>query len=135
VRDWQQAAALHNQAFYRPVASVFASAQNPHVADMQERLRTGTLNLNRSTLGTYLRLPRIGLGRAGHGLPEGLQLLHLLSYPRTSLAELRAFNPQALLPGVDWGGEGRPVRVAVEAGDDVDDLEDVSNQLETDGER
>jgi acyl-CoA reductase-like NAD-dependent aldehyde dehydrogenase len=131
VRDWQQAAALHNQAFYRPVASLFASATNPHVADVQERLRTGSLNFNRSTLGTYLRLPRMGLGRAGHGMPEGLQLLHLLSYPRASLAELRPFNPQTLLPGVDWNGDGRAVKVAVEAADEVDDLEDVSNQLES----
>jgi hypothetical protein len=64
-------------------------------------------------------------------MPEGLQLLHLLSYPRASLAELRPFNPQTLLPGVDWNGDGRAVKVAVEAADEVDDLEDVSNQLES----
>ncbi len=130
VHDWQEAAALHNQAFYRPVASLFASATNPRVGDMQERLRTGTLNLNRSTLGTYLRLPRVGLGRSGHGMPEGLQLLRHLSYPRSSLAELRAFNPMTLLPGVDWRGDGNVTQVSVQAGDAVDDAEDVSESLE-----
>jgi len=104
VRSWEEAAALHNQAFYRPVTSLFAGADNPAIPDMQERLRTGTLNLNRSTLGTYLRLPRVGLGRSGNSFPEGLQLLHTLTYPRASLAELRGFNPMALLPGVHWGG-------------------------------
>jgi acyl-CoA reductase-like NAD-dependent aldehyde dehydrogenase len=130
VRDWQEAAALHNQAFYRPVAALFAAADNPRVADMQERLRTGTLNLTRSTLGTYLRLPRMGLGRSGHGMPEGLQLLQHLSYPRSSLAELRAFNPLALLPGVDWQGDGKVTKVSVEPADAVDDAEDVSESLE-----
>ena len=90
------------------------------------------MNLNRSTLGTYLRLPRVGLGRSGHGLPEGLQLLRLLTYPRSSLAELRAFNPMALLPGVDWRGDGaNAAMVSVEAADEVDDLEDVSASLES----
>jgi len=131
VASWEEAAALHNEAFYRPVASVFAGAKSLQVAEMQDRLRTGTLNLNRSTLGTYLRLPRVGLGRSGHGLPEGLQLLRLLTYPRASLAELRAFNPMALLPGIDWHGRGPSSVVPVEAADEVDDLEDVSSSLQS----
>ncbi|MBN1335526.1 MAG: aldehyde dehydrogenase family protein [Deltaproteobacteria bacterium] len=109
VSQWEEAAALHNQAFYRSVTSVFARPDDLALAELRDRLRTGSLNVNRSTLGAYLRLPRVGLGRSSNGHAEGLQLLRSLAYPRASLTEHRPFDARRLLPGVHWtGGARRP---------------------------
>ncbi len=107
VADWEEAAALHNQAFYRPVTSIFARPDDLALPELQDRLRTGSLNVNRSTLGAYLRLPRVGLGRSSSGHAEGLQLLRTLAYPRASLTEHRPFDTRVLLPGVNWTGRAR----------------------------
>lgn len=122
VRSWEEAVALHNQTSFRPVTSLFTSLENPYLPEIQEMLRTGALNVNRGTLGTYLRLPRIALGRSGSGFPEGLQLLYALSYPRTSLLELRPFNAQALVPGVNW--QAARERSAGAHGDDAAETEE-----------
>ncbi len=128
VDSWEEAAALHNQAFYRPVTSVFTRPENPVLGEMQEVLRTGALNVNRGTLGSYLRLPRVGLGRSSNGYPDGLEMLHVLTFPRACLMELRPFNATALVPGVNWQGEdGRAAMVS----EPDDNILDISSALES----
>jgi succinylglutamic semialdehyde dehydrogenase len=102
VRNWEEAAVLHNQAQYRLSASVFARGGNPVVNELREALRTGSVNINRGTIGSSLRLPATGLGRAGNGIAGGIELLRVLTVPRASLAENRAFDPTNLVPGVGW---------------------------------
>jgi succinylglutamic semialdehyde dehydrogenase len=135
VRGWEEAVALHNQATYRPVTSLFTRPDNPVLPEIEETIRSGGLNVNRGTLGTYLRLPRVGLGRASSGQAEGLQLLYTLSYPRTSLVELRPFNPAAMVPGVNWNVRGMAEPGArddeEETEEDLDvELLEVSSSLE-----
>jgi acyl-CoA reductase-like NAD-dependent aldehyde dehydrogenase len=137
VRSWEEAVALHNQGAFRPVTSLFTSLENPFLPEIQEMLRTGALNVNRGTLGTYLRLPRMALGRSSNGFAEGIQLIYTVSYPRTSLLELRPFNPQALVPGVNWESTERAPLVERDEEDETEEdldaeaeLADLSSALE-----
>ncbi len=102
VADWQEAIHLHNQALYRLCASVFTRTDNPNLGEIKEGLRTGALNINRSTIGTSLRLPSVGLGRAGNGVVAGMELLRVLTYPRAGITESRPFDASHLVPGVGW---------------------------------
>ena len=74
----------------------------PELPEIVGRLRTGALNLNRGTIGASLRLPSVGLGRASNGLPGGLDLIRFLSTPRSTLVEVRAFDPATAVPGINW---------------------------------
>jgi acyl-CoA reductase-like NAD-dependent aldehyde dehydrogenase len=102
VANWQEAAALHNQSAYRLATSVFGSLENPVIAELRDRLRTGSLNINRGTIGASLRLPSVGLGRSSNGVPGGIQLLHALTSPRAQLVETRSFEGTPVLPGTHW---------------------------------
>ena len=102
VRDWEQAVELHNQAVYRLAASVFTDQANAALPEIRDTIRTGALNVNRSTIGASLRLPSMGLGRASNGLAGGIDLLRVVTYPRASLTETREFDPSNLVPGVAW---------------------------------
>lgn len=120
VADAAEAIALHNRLEARLCASVFARPEHPALGDIREQLSTGALNLNRSTVGTSLRLPSVGLGRASNGLPGGIDLLRVVTYPRSSLVETRPFDPDNLVPGVNWGEPDEdtdvtgPIELAVE---------------------
>ncbi|MEL6347364.1 MAG: aldehyde dehydrogenase family protein [Myxococcota bacterium] len=104
VQSWEEAAALHNQAAFRGATSLFTQVDNPLLPEMQERLRTGALNINRGTIGASLRLPSVGLGRSANGLPAGVDLIRLLTHPRAQLIEDRPLQEnQAALPGLNWG--------------------------------
>ncbi len=102
VSDWQEAVHLHNQALYRLCASVFTRLDNPVLGEVKEGVRTGALNINRSTIGASLRLPAIGLGRSGNGVTSGMDLLRVLTYPRAGITETRPFDKANLVPGVGW---------------------------------
>lgn len=104
VANWEEAAALHNQAMYRLSTSVFTHPQNPYLPEIRDRLQTGALNLNRGTIGASLRLPSVGLGRSSNGAPSGLELLKTVTYPRAQLLEGRPFQPTSVLPGTNWDG-------------------------------
>lgn len=105
VRDWEEAVSLHNQAVYRLAASVFTRVDNPALPEIRDRLKTGALNVNRATIGASLRMPSSALGRASNGLPAGMDLLRVVTYPRASLVETRPFDPRQLVPGVAWEDE------------------------------
>lgn len=101
VRNWEEAAALHNQAHYRMVASIFGQ---PGVAmnELRETLRTGALNINRGTIGQSIRLPVGALGRSGSGVTGGAELLRVLTVPRAGMTQKAPFTTQSILPGVGW---------------------------------
>lgn len=129
VENWEQAAALHNQAAYKLATSIFTSLDNPLLPELRDRLRTGSLNLNRSTIGASLRLPSVGLGRSSNGLAGGLDLLNVVTHARSQLVEARPFDRIQRLPGVHW--EPDATETTVELDDETEDeLVDVSSSLE-----
>lgn len=130
VKSWEEAAALHNQSSYRLATSVFTGLDNPLLPEIGDRLRTGALNINRSTIGASLRLPSIGLGRSSNGVPAGIALLDLLTHARSQLVEARPFQTIARLPGVNWDGEATETTVELDEETEDDDLADVSSALE-----
>ena len=123
VSDWQEAVHLHNQALYRLCASVFTRLDNAVLGEVKEGLRTGALNINRSTIGASLRLPAVGLGRSGNGVTSGMDLLRVLTYPRAGITESRPFDKAHLVPGVSWSD-------TPQSGDAVTHDEDLGGALE-----
>ncbi len=105
VKNAEEAVSLHNQAHYRMTASIFTRPTNPALPELRDSLRTGSINVNRGTIGQSLRLPSTGLGRAGNGVAGGIELLKVLTVPRASLTETRAFDAANLVPGVAWSEE------------------------------
>ncbi|MEM6931651.1 MAG: aldehyde dehydrogenase family protein, partial [Myxococcota bacterium] len=105
VRTWEEGVALHNRLFYRVSTSVFAPSDLETLPELVSRLRTGSVNLNRGTIGASLRLPAVGLGRSSNGIAGGIDLLRFLSTPRSTLVESRPFDPDQVVPGVNWGAE------------------------------
>jgi acyl-CoA reductase-like NAD-dependent aldehyde dehydrogenase len=127
VSNWEQAAALHNQCLFRLATSLFAHPDSPLIPEMRDRLRTGSINVNRGTIGASLRLPSLGLGRASNGIPGGLELLYSLTHPRSQLVETRPFVGMPVLPGTHWN-DATPVE-AEEEPEDTEE-EDLSEALE-----
>lgn len=109
--NWEEAVELTNRTAFRLCASVFTRTDNPALPALKDTLRTGALNINRGTIGTSLRLPSLGLGRASNGIAAGIELMRVVTYPRSSLAEVRAFDPANLVPGVNWEVEDTDVDV------------------------
>ena len=70
VGSWEEAVALHNQLVYRASTSVFVAPDRPDLDEITSRLKTGAVNVNRGTIGSSLRLPSVGLGRASNGILE-----------------------------------------------------------------
>jgi len=105
VRNWEEAVELHNRLLYRVSTSLFVSPDMHELSEVIGRLKTGSLNINRSTIGASLRLPAVGLGRSSNGIPGGIDLLRFLSTPRSTLVETRPFDPSQAVPGVHWDEE------------------------------
>ena len=101
--------------------------------DIRERLRTGALNINRGTIGASLRLPSVGLGTSSNGINGGVELLKLLSHPRSQLTEVRRFETLPKLPGINWA-EVAPVAATVDETlppqDEPTEVGDLSSYLE-----
>ena len=136
VSHWEEASALHNQAMFRGATSLFTQPSNPIIHEMQDRLRTGTLNINRSTIGASVRLPSSGLGRSSNGHASGVSLLRFVTYPRAQIIEERPLlEEQTALPGLGWEmAVEPPTDIPIEALEDGDDGDnDVSSALELDG--
>ncbi len=115
VRNWEEAVALHNRLLYRVSTSLFIAPDFPELPEVVGRLKTGSLNINRSTIGGSLRLPAVGLGRSSNGHPAGIDLLRFLSTPRSTLVENRPFDPSQAVPGINWDEDDEdPISVEVE---------------------
>lgn len=121
VADWEEAVSLHNQAAFRGATSVFTALDNPLLHELRERLRTGTLNINRGTIGSSLRISGVGLGRAANGVPGGLDMLNVLTSPRAQMVESRPFENVVYLPGTGWDDddEQTAMRSAAAGGSEV----------------
>lgn len=102
VESMDEAIELHNRAVYRPVTSVFTRVDGAALPELRDRLRTGAINVNRSTLGASLRLPTAPQGRSGMGLSGGIELMRHVTFPRGGIVETRAFDAAHLVPGVEW---------------------------------
>lgn len=102
VNNWEEGVALHNQLVYRTSTALFTRPENPQLDEILNRLKTGSLNLNRGTLGASLRLPSVGLGRSSNGIPAGIDLLRFLSTPRSTLVERHPFDASKAVPGTNW---------------------------------
>lgn len=102
VASWEEAVALHNKLQFRLSTSLFANPDHPKIDRIISRLKTGSLNVNRGTIGASLRLPAVGLGRSSNGVVGGLDLLRFLSTPRSVLVERRLFDPSQIVPGIPW---------------------------------
>lgn len=114
-KNWEEAVALHNRLLYRVSTSLFVAPDFPDLPEIVGRLKTGSLNINRGTIGASLRLPAVGLGRSSNGVPGGIDLLRFLSTPRSTLVENRPFDPSQAVPGVNWDDdEEEAISVEVE---------------------
>jgi succinylglutamic semialdehyde dehydrogenase len=102
VENVEEAIELHNRAVYRPATSIFCRPDSPALAELRDGLRTGAINVNRSTIGASMRLPSVGQGRAGTGLAGGIELMRHVTYPRAGIVETRPFDAGHLVPGVEW---------------------------------
>lgn len=114
VKGWEEAIALHNRLMYRVSTSLFVSPEHTELAEMIGRLKTGSLNINRGTIGASLRLPAVGLGRSSNGIPAGIDLLRFLSTPRSTLVEVRPFDATQAVPGVNWDDDDEDISAEVE---------------------
>lgn len=119
VKNWEEAVALHNRLMYRVSTSLFVAPDFPDLPEVVGRLRTGSLNINRGTIGSSLRLPAVGLGRSSNGIAGGIDVLRFLATPRSTLVENRPFDPSHAVPGVNWD-------------DDDDEAISVEVELESD---
>lgn len=99
---WEEAVALHNRFAFRNTASVFADPDWPDLPYMLEALDTGSVHVNRATIGSSLRLPSAGRGRSSNHYPSGIDLLRFMTAPRSTLVDSRPFDPGRLVPGIDW---------------------------------
>ena len=114
VSDIEEAIALHNRCVYRLVCSLFTTRQGLDLQSAIDGLRTGSVNVNRSTVGATLRLPTQGLGRSSNGLPGGLELVRTLTWPRSQVRETREFDPRLTVPGTHWVEDGELEELSVE---------------------
>lgn len=126
VSSADEAVALHNQARYRLAASIFPRNGDKELPDIVDRLRTGSLYLNRATTHSILPLEAVGLGRSSNGWAGGLGLLRVLTYPRAQVAQTQAFDAVRTLPGTHWNEEVTDSALPVE----VEAEMDVSAMLE-----
>jgi len=106
VEDWEEAVQLHNQLSFRPATALFCDTEHPDLKEMVRRISTGSLNINRGTIGSSQRLPAAGLGRSSNGMSGGVDLLRFLTRPRAMLVERRAFDSNHVVPGVNWASHG-----------------------------
>lgn len=115
VPGWEEAVALHNQLLYRVSTALFVAPDFPELPEIVARLKTGSLNVNRGTIGASLRLPAVGLGRSSNGIPAGIDLVRFLSTPRSTLVETRPFDPSHAVPGINWDEDDEdPISIEVE---------------------
>jgi hypothetical protein len=75
----------------------------------------------------------VGLGRSSNGISGGLELVQVLSHPRSQLIETRPFTGSPVLPGTNWNlpPASEP---AVEVVEDTDESDDLSASLELSAE-
>jgi len=93
--------AAADRATYGLCAAIFTSSED-NFEEAQRRLHVGTLNWNRATVAASGRLPIASWGRAGKGSEGNAYLVRALSHPTSVLGAPGPFDPDKLMPGVEW---------------------------------
>ncbi len=100
--DVAHAARLHNRVASRSTAAVFGDPDGQEVAYLLDALSTGSVHLNRGTIGSSLRLPAVGMGRASNGVSADSDLLRFLAVPRAVLVDRSPFDASRRIPGTGF---------------------------------
>lgn len=101
VEDFAHAVEVHNQSRLGLVTSLFTRSTEL-AREARFALRTGALNVNRSTISLSARLPLEGFGASSAGYPSGIYATRACSFPVAWLDDQRAFERNQLMPGVHW---------------------------------
>ena len=64
------------------------------------RIRAGSLNWNKGTVGASGKLPFGGSGRSGNDRPAGITSTVYCTFPQAHLESEDGFDPEKLPPGV-----------------------------------
>ncbi len=99
VDDLDEAIALAEDTEYGLACSVFTGHRDAY-EEVVRGVRAGVINWNRSTVGASSKLPFGGMKRSGNGHPAALFSVYYCTYPVASLENDKAFDPNALAPGV-----------------------------------
>lgn len=101
VDDFAHAVEVHNQSRLGLVTSLFTRSVEL-AREARFLLRTGALNVNRSTISLSARLPLEGFGASSAGYPSGIYAARACSFPVAWLDDQRAFERSQLMPGIHW---------------------------------
>lgn len=94
----EEAVQVANATDYGLSMSVF-SADEARFEDMAYGLRSGILNLNRSTCGASSKLPFGGVNKSGNNRPSALMAGLYCTYPQAQLRNESGWDPEALRSG------------------------------------
>ena len=94
----RQATEIANATDYGLAMSVF-TADNERFDEMSYDLKTGILNLNRSTAGASSRLPFGGVKKSGNHRPAAILAGLYCTYPMATLRQEPSFDPSTLSDG------------------------------------
>jgi len=104
VDDPEGAATAFNEHPYGLAAAIFTSSE-ARFRYLASIIRAGAVNWNRGTTVASARYPNAGLGRSGRGAETNVGLLHVCTWPQSSLAANGPFDPSYRVPGLDWPEE------------------------------
>jgi len=98
----EEAVERYNSMSFRLTAGVFGASDSEGVSFAMRYLRTGTIHVNRGTIGTSFELASVGQGKSSSGVPTGKGLLRFLTSPTATVVDTRPFTEDRLVPGVAW---------------------------------
>ena len=101
VDDFEEAIQINNSTGFGLVMALFSKDEELYKKAVLEA-RVGLLNWNRTTNGASSRLPFGGLGKSGNDRPSAHFAVQYCSVPMASLEDKTDFNPQSVLPGMNF---------------------------------
>lgn len=101
VDDFEEAMHINNSTGFGLVMALFSKDEALYKKAILEA-RVGLLNWNRTTNGASSRLPFGGLGKSGNDRPSAHFAVQYCAVPMASLEDKLDFNPQGILPGMNF---------------------------------
>jgi succinylglutamic semialdehyde dehydrogenase len=101
VDDFNKALLINNSSGFGLSMSVFSEDKSLY-QKAQLGARVGLLNWNRTTNGASSRLPFGGMGKSGNDRPSAHFAVNYCTVPVASIEHSGAFDPEAVMPGVDF---------------------------------
>lgn len=101
VDDFEEAMQINNSTGFGLVMALFSKDEALYKKAILEA-RVGLLNWNRTTNGASSRLPFGGLGKSGNDRPSAHFAVDYCATPLASLEDKTEFNPQGILPGMNY---------------------------------